>query len=442
MAPLKILIVGAGIGGSAIAFWLSKLGHDVTVVERSSIDHVNGLQLDLRGQGITAMRRMGIDAEIKAKCVPEAGFAIIDGKGRRRAYFPANAAGKTQTMTSEYEILRSDLCQVLRDASGGRVKYVFSTSIESFEEVKVKDTDDESREKTTLLVRLNNGETMHVDLIVGADGLGSRTRKLMLGPNAPNPLRSTGNYTAYFTAPIPNRDGAKFIADAYMAKNDVFFLTRRHNASTMQIYLKSKAASDSLKTSKTRDVQEQKKAFAEGLQGTGWESKMFEEKLWAASDFYCQSEGVIELDSWSSGGCVTLLGDAGYGAPPNGWGTSCALVGAYVLAGEITKYCGTASADGKGETKKTEVTGARRETGLPEALQSYEKIMRPLVDGLQKGHREPKSGHKIPRTDFTFEMAYKAMWLASKVRLDLLIAKFIPEGGNNWKMPEYEELKF
>ena len=47
---MKVLISGAGIAGNAIAFWLSKLGHTVTVIERFPSLRATGLQLDLRGQ--------------------------------------------------------------------------------------------------------------------------------------------------------------------------------------------------------------------------------------------------------------------------------------------------------------------------------------------------------------------------------------------------------
>ena len=50
MAPLKVLITGAGIAGNALAFWLSKLGHSVTVIERFPSLRASGLQIDLRGQ--------------------------------------------------------------------------------------------------------------------------------------------------------------------------------------------------------------------------------------------------------------------------------------------------------------------------------------------------------------------------------------------------------
>jgi len=51
MAPLKVLICGGGIAGPALAFWLSKLGHEVNIVERWPSLRLTGQQLDLRGPG-------------------------------------------------------------------------------------------------------------------------------------------------------------------------------------------------------------------------------------------------------------------------------------------------------------------------------------------------------------------------------------------------------
>ncbi|KFY20138.1 hypothetical protein V491_03955 [Pseudogymnoascus sp. VKM F-3775] len=135
MASLKILISGAGIAGNAVAFWLSKLGHDVTIVERFPGLRITGLQIDLRSHGIEVLKRMGLDEAFRANAAPEQGVQVVDKSGRRRGYFPANTSGKgTQSFTSEYEIMRGDLCRIMHDVTKDRVEYVFGTSIESFEE--------------------------------------------------------------------------------------------------------------------------------------------------------------------------------------------------------------------------------------------------------------------------------------------------------------------
>ena len=94
MVRLKILISGGGIAGNAVAFWLSKLGHDVTVIERFPNLRATGLQIDLRGHGIEVLRPMGLEEAFRSKIVPEQGLQVVDKSGRRRAYFPANKSGQ------------------------------------------------------------------------------------------------------------------------------------------------------------------------------------------------------------------------------------------------------------------------------------------------------------------------------------------------------------
>ncbi|KAJ5202497.1 hypothetical protein N7449_004576 [Penicillium cf. viridicatum] len=78
MPPLKVLICGGGIAGPALVFWLSKLGHDLTVVERFPSLRVSGQQLDLRGPGISVMKRMGLEDLFDSQSIKEAGIQFVD----------------------------------------------------------------------------------------------------------------------------------------------------------------------------------------------------------------------------------------------------------------------------------------------------------------------------------------------------------------------------
>lgn len=101
MAQLKVLIVGGGITGPALAHWLSKLDCDITIVERAPDLRASGQQIDLRGEGVTVMRRMGIESAVRAKVVQEEGTEFVDKNGRRQAYFGANKTGQgRQSLTS------------------------------------------------------------------------------------------------------------------------------------------------------------------------------------------------------------------------------------------------------------------------------------------------------------------------------------------------------
>lgn len=94
MASLKVLIVGAGVGGPATAYWLSKIPQcTVTVVEISASLRNTGQQIDLRGQGIVMMKMMGIQERVRAVLCHEPGTRLINSNGQSQAYLAANTSG-------------------------------------------------------------------------------------------------------------------------------------------------------------------------------------------------------------------------------------------------------------------------------------------------------------------------------------------------------------
>ena len=419
MVQLKILISGAGVAGNALAFWLSKLGHDVTVVERFPGLRVNGLQIDLRGHGIEVMKRMGLERSFRSNAAPEEGMQLVDRLGKRWAYFPANKSGKgAQSITSEFEIMRGDLCRIMYDVAKDRVKYVFGTSIDGFEE-----------KGGVVEVRFADGKTDRFDLLVGADGQGSRTRKMMLGYDTADGLQPLNECVAYFTIPRPIQDGEDYIGTGYIAPGGRIVLTRRHSPHKIQVYLMGKTITERLKSVQRGNVKEEKEAFAEIFRGAGWQTEAILEALKENDDFYCEHQGLVKLDCWSRGR-VTLIGDAGYCSADTGMGTSCAMVGAYVLAGEIGKYCGRPS-DPSDNTQN----------GLFTALKAYEDKFRPFIDTVQHGIGDPSFFDKIPWTPFTISIAYRAMWAVSLLRLDLVGNWFLNQNLDGWDLPEYEMLK-
>lgn len=123
---LKVLVCGGGIAGPSLAYWLSRSGHRVVVVERFPALRATGAQVDLRGQGIEAVQRMGLLKIIENRLVDEAGVSLVNAQGKARATFMANTSGHgPQSLTSEYEIMRGDLVRILYDATKDDVEYVF-----------------------------------------------------------------------------------------------------------------------------------------------------------------------------------------------------------------------------------------------------------------------------------------------------------------------------
>ena len=166
MAPLKILVVGGGVAGPALAFWLSRIGHQVIIVERFPALRALGAQIDIRGQGIEAAKRMGLIEAIRSKLVDEEGMSFVDTNGKVKGTILANKSGKgAQSLTSEYEIMRGDLVRIFYEATKDRVQYIFGKTVDRF-------TQDD--EKVT--AQFSDGTTDTFDILVGADGQGSRIR--------------------------------------------------------------------------------------------------------------------------------------------------------------------------------------------------------------------------------------------------------------------------
>ncbi|HYY20073.1 MAG TPA: FAD-dependent oxidoreductase, partial [Streptosporangiaceae bacterium] len=111
-----------------------------------------------------------------------------------------------------------------------------------------------------------------------------------------------------------------------------------------------------------RDIAGQKDLLARRFAGVGWEAPRLLAAMRTASDFFFDSMGQVHMDHWAAGRAA-LIGDAGYCPTPlTGLGTSLALVGGYVLAGEL------AAAGGDHRT----------------AFSRYEQVIRSYVTESQK----------------------------------------------------------
>lgn len=407
MAPLKVLICGAGITGNTLAFWLSKIGHEVTVIERFPGLRATGLQVDLRGPGIQVLRKMGLEEAFRKVSVREQGVKLVDRKGRSWGYFPAKTSGKgLQSFTTEFEIVRGDLCQLLYDATEERARYIFGIYAKS-----INHSNDYAE------VTFSNGAQELFDIVIGADGQGSHTREMMLGDNGSDdiprvdPFQPLGSFAGYFTVNEDCRKGEGYDAMIYMTTQSRGIMTRRHDLHKYQAYLFcSSSSSERLSAAKKGDIAEEKLAFKEVFENGGWRSEEILEALETSDDFYCERIGVVVLDHWSHRR-IALVGDAAYcPSVMTGMGTSCGITGAYVLAGEIARDCGNLSG------------GIRNKgNGTINAFNSYESKLRRLIDHIQKGLTDnPHYMDTLPSSEWGIGMVYILFLIASFLRLDVL----------------------
>ncbi|KAJ5677185.1 FAD/NAD(P)-binding domain-containing protein [Penicillium maclennaniae] len=221
MAPLRILICGGGCAGPALAYWLARSGHQVTVIEIFPALRATGAQFDLRGRGNEAAKRMDLLETIRSKLVDEDGVALVDSEGNIRATVMANKTGRgAQSLTSMFEIMRGDLVRILYNATNDNVKYLFGRSVDHFEQ------------KVT--VYFSNGPSETFDLLAGADGQGSRIRKAILPPSSPDPYRRLGIHIAYwFISRIASDNN---IRRAYLSPGGRMIRRRSHSPTETQVY--------------------------------------------------------------------------------------------------------------------------------------------------------------------------------------------------------------
>jgi 2-polyprenyl-6-methoxyphenol hydroxylase-like FAD-dependent oxidoreductase len=404
---LKVLVCGSGCGGPALVYWLTRLGHRVTVIERFPILRATGAQIDLRAQGIEVVKRMGLLERVRDKLVDEEGTRFVDSAGNSCGTILANKSGKgAQTLTSEYEIMRGDLVQILYDATKDHenVVYIFGKSVERFEQDERKVT-----------VYFSDGSADDYDMLVGADGQGSRIRKAILPYGAPEPYRHIGACAAYWK--IPRQETDDRMASIYAAPEGRA-ICRRCNSASTQVLVAKRDDSNELASLAHAPVQQQKEMWERILRGAGWETKRFVEGMKAADDFYCQELVQVKTDTWYKGR-VVLLGDAGYcPSPLTGMGTTASFVGAYVLAGEIARHPGD----------------------LGGALAGYEAILRPFVNEIQTLYLGLLH-LAMPTSPWVIRMRCYMTWILCSLKIPDFIAKFSSENRGGWELPEYPELR-
>ncbi|MDX3344864.1 FAD-dependent monooxygenase [Streptomyces sp. ME02-6979A] len=403
---LRVLVAGGGIAGHALAYWLARGGHRVTVRERYPDLRATGAQIDLRGQGIEAVRRMGLLDTVRGRLVDEAGVAFLDARGRPRATLMANTSGRgRQSLTSEYEIMRGDLVRILHEATGNDVEYVYGTSVDGFDQ-----------DEHEVVAHCSDGSSETYDLLVAADGQGSRLRRAIL-PDGTDPYWRVGIHMAYWFVPRIASDSN--VRDTCMVPGGRQIMRRSHNPTETQVYFVLREDSAQASAIHREPVEKQQEFWASRFRDAGWQTERFVEGMRTSPFFYSQEIVQVRTDTWSRGR-VVLAGDAAHCASPySGMGTSGGLVGAHVLAGEIN----------------------RRPDDLPTALAHYDTTLRPFTDEVQ-GEVNPRLLKlAMPMTQRAIDAFLTVTGMATRLRVpDLAIRLSKEDRGGAWRLPHYPEL--
>lgn len=342
MEQRTVLIAGASIAGPALAFELARYGFQPIIVERADALRLGGQNIDIQGAARSVVRRMGLEDDIRAATTGELGLRFVDEHDKTRAEFPAGNAD-TGGFTKEIEILRGDLARILYEHTRATTEYLFGNQITALQD---------HGERVT--VSFERGAARDVDLVVAADGIRSRTRTLIVG-DEPR-IRSLGLYACYFTIPRAASDTAW--ARWYNAPRSRSILVRPDNVGTTRVslwFLSPPRGYERL------SVAEQKALIGGVFADAGWEAPRVLAGLADAEDVYVDAISQIIAPRWSQGRAA-LVGDAAYcPSAVSGMGASLALVGAYVLAGELAQH-----------------------TSHRDAFAAYEQRMRPYVNLAQK----------------------------------------------------------
>jgi 2-polyprenyl-6-methoxyphenol hydroxylase-like FAD-dependent oxidoreductase len=316
----NVLISGASIAGPALAYWLHRYGFRPTVVERAPAPRPGGHAVDLRGVARVVVERMGIMDEIRRMTIEERGLAYVNGAGRRVATMPAELLGG-ESVVAEIEILRSDLSGILHRATARDTEYLFGDRVTGLEQ------DDRG-----VKITFERAAPRAFDLVIGADGTRSGVRALAFGGESQY-VRPLGGYTAVFTTPArPDLDGWFLMYNAPGRRVAALRPDRDPGSAKGMLSFASPTLSYD-----RGDTGQQLALLADRFAGMGWQVPWLLDKMREAPDFYFDAICQVHMPAWSSGR-VALVGDAGYSPSPlTGLGTSLALVGAHVLAGELAR---------------------------------------------------------------------------------------------------------
>jgi 2-polyprenyl-6-methoxyphenol hydroxylase-like FAD-dependent oxidoreductase len=406
MTIQEVLISGAGIAGTAAAYWLREAGFGVTVVERAPAPRPGGQTVDLRGAGRTVVERMGLLDQIRAMSVNQRGIAWVDATGRHRAEMPVHAFGGRGIVSAD-EILRGDLAAILYEAPRPGVSYLFDDTITALEE----DSDG-------IRVIFEKAAPARFDLVVGADGLHSVVRSLAFDTQ-PDAFRPLGLLNAWFTIPAEIDLDAWYLM--YNAPRGRVASVRPGRLPTEQ---KAGLSVRSDQSVDRDDVDAQLDLLERHFADAGWEAPRLLRAARTAPDFYLESMGQVQLDRWSRGR-VVLLGDAGYcPSPLTGLGTSLALVGAYVLAGELA----TAS-DTMTPPDDAVIRGA---------YERYENRMRPYAQQAQELPPGGTNGY-APKSRLRIAMGWASMRWSQRWPMRLMMERIFSKA-DAIDLPNYENL--
>jgi 2-polyprenyl-6-methoxyphenol hydroxylase-like FAD-dependent oxidoreductase len=333
---MKVLISGAGIAGPTLAYWLGRYGIRSTIVESAPRLRAGGYIIDFWGAGFEIADRMGLVPELRANGYVLKELRVVGRDGKRVAGFPIEAFSRI-THGRYMSLPRSELSASIFGKIQDRVETIFGDSIGAIEQ-------NENRVRVTF----ERAGARDFDLVVGADGLHSRVRQLVFGPESRFEKYLGLKAAAFQARGYRPRDELAYVMYTEVGKQVARFTMR---GDTTLFFLTFADEDPSI----PEGMQTQKALLRRRFESKNWECPRIMDALDAADDLYFDRVSQIRMDPqtglWSRGR-VTLVGDAAFCVSLlAGQGSALAMVAAYILAGELHRSGGDfAAAFGRYQT--------------------------------------------------------------------------------------------
>jgi 2-polyprenyl-6-methoxyphenol hydroxylase-like FAD-dependent oxidoreductase len=346
---MDVLISGAGVAGLMTAYWLRQYGFNPTIVERADALVVGGYKIDVRGTALEVLQRTGIHEDVVSASTHMQGAMLVDREGNVIGNMSGDEFG--HRVGEDLEIVRGTLCQILMSRTLD-IETIFGDSVASI-----------AQSADGAAVTFSTSGTRTFDLVIGADGLHSNVRQKAFGDEAQF-LHDLGMYLCVFS--IPNYMNLDRVEVQYAEIGRVAAVWSTRDDATAKACFGFAAPAFQIDL---RDRDQQEHALRTVYEGIQWEVPRLLELMPAATDWYFDTAAQIDMSEWTRDR-VALVGDAAYCASPmSGQGSSLALIGAYVLAGEL----------------------AARRDDRQAAFAEYHRVMRPFVSVNQELGRQSAS---------------------------------------------------
>ncbi|SDW99033.1 2-polyprenyl-6-methoxyphenol hydroxylase [Paenibacillus sp. CF384] len=264
----NILVSGASFAGISTAYWMNRLGYNVTIIEIAEGLKKGGTPVNIRENTVDIVKRMGLLDQIRSNKLNMEAMEF-----RNAEDVTERMVIREQIIDDEYEIERDVLLNIMFEAIKDDVAFIFGDSITSLKE-----------EANGVEVAFKRGEKRTYDLVFDCDGIHSAVRKYSFGEET---------------------DFSHFL-ETYFSITIVDKLLIREN--TTQVYNEP------------------------GRAGMGWRMPELLEEVKNSTTFYFDKLCQMKMLSWIKGRVALVGDAGYCASPAAGMGGSLAIDGAAALA--------------------------------------------------------------------------------------------------------------